>query len=81
MLPERELTRASLWAAAADAVVTIGTTLAVYPAAYIPQEVASRGAPFVIINRGETDMDRAATVRLEGAAGELMPDLVRALVG
>ena len=41
----------------------------------------SRGEPFVLVNRGETEMDRAATVRLDGAAGDLMPDLVTALVG
>ena len=81
MLPEREFARASLWAAMADAVVAIGTTLGVYPAAYIPQEVAGRGEPFVIVNRGETDMDREATVRLEGAAGDLMSLLVAELVG
>lgn len=81
MLPEQEFSRASLWAAMADAVIAIGTTLAVYPAAYVPMEVAARGEPFVIVNRGETEQDRAATVRLEGAAGELMPRLVTALVG
>lgn len=81
MLPEREFARASLWAAMADAVVAIGTTLGVYPAAYIPQEVVGRGEPFVIINRGETDMDHEATVRLEGAAGDLMSLLVAELVG
>jgi NAD-dependent deacetylase len=81
MLPEREFARASLWAAMADAVVAIGTTLGVYPAAYIPQEVVARGEPFVIVNRGETEMDRQATVRLEGAAGDLMSSLVAELVG
>ncbi|MDJ0960581.1 MAG: Sir2 family NAD-dependent protein deacetylase [Acidimicrobiia bacterium] len=81
MLPESEFARASLWAAMADAVIAIGTTLGVYPAAYIPQEVVSRGEPFVLVNRGETEMDREATVRLDGTAGDLMPDLVTALVG
>ena len=81
MLPEREFSRASLWAAMADAVVAIGTTLSVYPAAYIPLEVAARGEPFVIVNRGETEHDHSATVRLEGTAGIVMTDLVDTLVG
>ena len=80
-LPQREFARASLWAAMADGVVAIGTTLAVYPAAYVPMEVAGRGEPFVIVNQGETEEDRAATVRLEGPAGTIMPALVAALVG
>jgi NAD-dependent deacetylase len=81
MLPERDFSRASLWAAMADGAIAIGTTLAVYPAAYIPLEVAARGEPFVIVNRGETEEDHAATVRLEGMAGEIMPELVAKLVG
>jgi NAD-dependent deacetylase len=79
-LPEGDMNRATLWAAAADAVIAIGTTLSVYPAAFIPMDVASRGNPFVIVNEGPTEMDHSATVRLEGKAGTLMPALVDALV-
>ena len=78
-LPERDMNRATLWAAAADAVIAVGTTLSVYPAAFIPMDVASRGLPFVIVNEGPTEMDHTATARLEGKAGILMPQLVDAL--
>ena len=81
LLPEAEFARASLWAAMADAALAIGTTLGVYPAAEIPLQVAARGDAFVIVNRGPTEHDRVATVRLEGAAGELVPALVTELVG
>jgi hypothetical protein len=33
----------------------------------------------VILNLGSTDWDRLATVRIEGKAGEVLPELVAAL--
>jgi NAD-dependent SIR2 family protein deacetylase len=59
--------------------VSVGSTLGVFPAAFYPLDVASRGEPFVILNQGETDMDSMATIRLEGMAGTLLPELVAAL--
>jgi len=79
-LPERDMNRATLWAAAADAVIAVGTTLSVYPAAFIPMDVASRGEPFVIVNEGPTEMDHSASARLEGKAGTELPALVNALI-
>lgn len=76
LLPEAAIARADGFTAQADAVVAIGSTLAVYPAAFYPLEVASRAEPFVIVNRGETEMDGVATVRIEGDAGTVVPELV-----
>ncbi len=80
MMPEREMARAYALAAEADAVVAVGSTLSVYPAAEVPLVAARRGVPYVIVNRGETDHDPLATVRLEGAAGEILPALAQALL-
>ncbi len=80
MMPEEEMARAYLMARRTDAVLAIGSTLSVYPAAEVPLVAAGRGVPYVIVNRGETDHDPLATVRLEGAAGEILPELVAALV-
>ena len=49
------------------------------PSASIPLAAAKNGAPYVIINRGDTDHDRIATLRLEGDVAELLPPAVRAL--
>ena len=78
-LPHSEVELAYQWAAQADAVISVGSSLSVYPAAYIPLEIASRGATFVIINNGPTDLDSVASIRLEGLAGTLLPQLVAAL--
>ena len=80
VLPQREIERAYQWAAEADAVVSVGSSLSVYPAAYIPLEIASRGDSFVIINKGPTYLDSLASIRLEGMAATLLPQLVSAIV-
>ena len=78
-LPPSEIQLANEWAAEADAVISVGSSLSVYPAAYIPLEIASRGDSFVIINNGPTDLDSLASIRLEGLAGTLLPQLVAAI--
>ncbi len=78
-LPLDAVARAQRWADDADAVLAVGSTLSVYPAAEFPLQVASRGEPFVILNMGETDHDRIATVKLDGKAGDVLPMLVAGL--
>jgi NAD-dependent deacetylase len=78
-LPQHEVNLANKWAAEADAVIAVGSSLSVYPAAYVPLDVASRGAPFVIINNQPTDLDTVASLRLDGKAAELLPRLVDAI--
>lgn len=76
-LPDDQMTRALGFAAEADAVLAVGSTLSVYPAADIPLSAARRGAPMVIVNLGPTDHDRSAAAKVEGKAGEVLPALVR----
>jgi NAD-dependent deacetylase len=79
ILPQSEIEQANRWANEADAVISVGSSLSVYPAAYIPLEIASRGDTFVIINKGPTDLDSLASIRLEGLAATLLPQLVNAI--
>ncbi len=79
VLPQSQLMQANEWAAEADAVVAIGSSLSVYPAAYIPLEIASRGDVFIIINNSPTDLDSLASLWLEGKAGTVFPQLVSAI--
>ena len=55
------------------------STLSVNPAAMIPALVARNGKPYVIINRGDTDHDPVATLRIEGDVTEVLPAAVAAL--
>jgi NAD-dependent deacetylase len=79
MLPDDQVERALAFAAQADAVLAVGTTLSVYPAADFALEVVRRGAPLVIVNMGDTDHDHRATVKVEGSAGEVLPALAAIL--
>jgi len=63
-LRPQALNRASEAALEADLVVALGSTLSVYPAASIPLLAAEQGAPYVIVNRGETDHDGRCEVTL-----------------
>lgn len=79
-LEPNELARAQAAAMEADLVVALGSTLSVYPAASFPLLAARRGVPYVIINRGATEHDREACVRLrfEGEVSEIFPAAVAA---
>jgi len=82
-LRSEDLERAQAAASQADLAVALGSTLSVYPAANIPLMAASRGAPYVIINRGPTDQDAVpqVTLRLEGDAAEIFPPAVAKALG
>jgi NAD-dependent deacetylase len=79
-MPEEAMARAVAWANEADAVLAVGTTLAVYPAAYVPLTVVSRGFPMVLVNQGETEHDVLAMARLEEDAEEAVPAIVAGLL-
>jgi len=79
-MPQREVTHAWAMVAEADSVLVIGSTLSVYPAAFVPLEVVERGQPMVIVNQGATDHDRLAVVKIDGQAGEIVPTLVSTLI-
>jgi NAD-dependent deacetylase len=78
-LPREAMNRAADMVHEADAVLVVGSTLSVYPAAFIPLDVVDRGNPMVIINQGRTDHDALATARVDGPAGTVLPALVAAI--
>jgi len=55
-----------------DLCIVIGSSLVVYPAAFMPRYAVQSGAKLVIINRDSTDLDRSADVYIHEAAGETM---------
>ena len=73
------LERAGEEASRADAVLALGSTLSVHPAASIPLMAVRRGVPYAIVNRGPTDHDALATLRLEGDVVEILPVAVERL--
>ncbi len=76
-LPYKVLEEAALHSRAADLFIVIGSTLVVYPAAYMPIYAVESGAKLVIINIGGTPMDRQASVVINAKAGETMAAIVK----
>jgi NAD-dependent deacetylase len=74
------LQRAEDGARECDLVLALGSTLSVYPAAAFPLLAASRGVPYIIVNRGPTehDDDPHVTLRIEGDVAEVLPAAVNA---
>lgn len=78
-MPAGEMHRGYAMAQAADAVLAVGTTLSVWPAADIPLAAARRAVPFVIVNLGPTDCDDVCDLKLETPAGSTMERIVELL--
>jgi NAD-dependent deacetylase len=77
-LREPDLAHAFAAATACDLVIALGSTLSVSPANAIPLAAAQAGAPYIIINRDETDHDDLpqVTLRLTGNVEEIFPPAV-----
>jgi NAD-dependent deacetylase len=74
------LERAAEAALGADAVLALGSTLSVYPAADIPLVAARRGVPYGVVNRGETEHDEIAAFKIDGDVVGIVPAAVRAIL-
>ena len=75
-LPEKVFEEASRRSSHADLFMVIGSTLIVYPAAYMPVYAADSGAKLVIINLSSTPMDKQASVLIKAKAGETMAKVI-----
>jgi NAD-dependent deacetylase len=71
-MPVRETQEAETRARRCDLCIVIGSSLVVYPAAYMPVYAVESGAKLVIINRDPTPLDHAATVVVNASAGDTM---------
>jgi NAD-dependent deacetylase len=78
-LPENVFKEASQHAKQCDLFIVVGSTLTVYPAAYLPEYALAAGAALVIINLSATSIDNRAQVAIRARAGEAMPAIVERL--
>ena len=78
-LPSDVLEEAGRRASEADVCLVIGSTLVVYPAAYIPLYAIRAGARLILINLSDTPMDRQADVLINAKAGEAMTAIIAAV--
>ncbi|OGN96498.1 MAG: hypothetical protein A2Z77_07520 [Chloroflexi bacterium RBG_13_51_36] len=71
-LPQETLQEAIRRAQNCDLFIVIGSTLVIYPAAYIPTYAREAGATLAIVNLTPTPFDDYAEVVVRGRAGEVM---------
>ena len=71
-MPAREMAEAERRARASDLFVVVGSSLVVYPAAYMPAHAKQAGAALVIVNLQPTPLDARADLVIRGRAGEVM---------
>jgi NAD-dependent SIR2 family protein deacetylase len=75
-LPQKELADSYRHSQECDLFVVVGSSLVVTPAADMPRLALETGARLVIINKGETPLDRFAHLRFEERIGEVLPPAV-----
>jgi len=75
-LPQDVLQEASRRSSGSDLFIVVGSTLVVYPAAYMPIYAVRGGAKLIIVNLSDTPMDAQAAVLIRAKAGEAMSQIV-----
>jgi NAD-dependent deacetylase len=68
--------QATVHASNCDLFLVVGSSLVVYPAAYMPTYAVDAGARLVIINLSPTDMDDRAEIVIHAKAGEAMTKII-----
>jgi NAD-dependent deacetylase len=80
MLPQDTLMSAERESQECDLLIVIGSSLVVYPAAYMPLYAKQSDAKIVIINMGDTGHDDIADVFINAPAGETMTKIMERLI-
>jgi NAD-dependent deacetylase len=79
LLPEAAMARAQELAESAELMLCVGSSLAVYPVAGLPELTLAAGGRLAIVTQGSTPYDEVAAVRLGGEVDEELAALLAAL--
>jgi len=79
LLPPESLDRAFAESESCDAVLVVGTSGLVQPAASLPSHAHRAGSPIIEVNPHPSAITPLADIFLQGPAGEVLPRLVDAL--
>ena len=71
-MPRREMEEAEHRARACDLFVVVGSSLVVYPAAYMPLHAKDAGATLAIVNLTDTPHDGQADLVIRGSAAAVL---------
>jgi NAD-dependent deacetylase len=76
-LPQDTLQEAIRRSRDCDLFIIVGSTLLVYPAAYVPMYAKEAGVRLAIVNLGSTPLDDYAAVVIGGGAGDTMSSVMQ----
>jgi mono-ADP-ribosyltransferase sirtuin 6 len=76
-LPERDFNESMEHAEKADLMLIIGSSLVVTPAADLPLITKRKGGSLVIINKGETALDKIADIRIWAGARDTLEKIMK----
>jgi NAD-dependent deacetylase len=79
LLPPAAIDRAYELARRAALMLVVGSALEVYPVAELPLETLHRGGSLAIVNRGPTELDDRAELKVDASAGETLREVVTVL--
>jgi NAD-dependent protein deacetylase/lipoamidase len=79
LLRVEAIDRATELARGAALLLVVGSALEVYPVAGMPRETLAAGGALAIVNRGPTPFDGEALLRVDGSAGDVLPQVVDAV--
>ncbi|MHA2133177.1 MAG: SIR2 family NAD-dependent protein deacylase [Candidatus Thorarchaeota archaeon] len=75
-LPEKAMDAAIGLCRHADLMLVVGTSLTIYPAAYLPKLAKDSGAKVILVNLEGVNRDGVADCVLPGPAAEILPKIV-----
>lgn len=75
-LPENAMAEAIELCRETDLMLVIGSSLTIYPAAFLPQIAKNSGAKIILINLEGTNRDAVADIVLKGRATEVIPKII-----
>jgi NAD-dependent SIR2 family protein deacetylase len=75
-LPEKDYKMAYEHSEDADVYLIVGSSLVVYPAADLPIIAKKNGAKLILINIGETPLDRQVDIKIEQKIGQVLTAIV-----
>ncbi len=75
-LPEEPMTRAVELCKNTDLMIVIGTSLTIYPAAYLPQLAKNEGAKILLVNLDGNNKDNVADIVIKGRSSDIIPEII-----
>jgi NAD-dependent deacetylase len=75
-LPEGAMKEAIELCRSTDLLIVIGSSLSIYPAAYLPQVAKNSGAKIILNNLDGENRDSVADIVLQGHAREVLPRII-----